>query len=43
MSSALPFLLSHLPKMITDLRPDEVVSRLRAEIDRLRHRARSAE
>lgn len=36
MSSALPFLLSHLPKMITDLRPDEVVSRLRAEIDRLR-------
>lgn len=37
MSSALPFLLSHLPKMITDLRPDEVVSRLRAEIDRFRH------
>gem|GEM_PF-6830326 len=36
MSSALPFLLSHLPKMITDLRPDEVVSRLRAEIDRFR-------
>lgn len=43
MSSALPFLVSHLPKMITDLRPDEVVSRLRAEIDRFRNAAPSPE